>query len=491
MGAFPAASHAQNARPNTTITVTGTLSGEDYLHIFGPGRVIPGDTPFSLVFTFDQSKGETDRRADCANGFSAIRGAGANSPGTAVLTVGAKSYVFGKSADARSSAWRSVASPCSRSEIGMDITEGKSPLVSQVHIRLVPPDGVRSLTQENDWRSAISASRFGWVRPMENAFAISQPGNYASGDRGYLQVLSVTVGGSIQASPPPPVTPAPAPTPASPPKPVTNPLSPPPPPPAGTPHVSRIYVLSRDISTVLKTYTPDGKPSTPTIDLDHMNCTGVDVDAQGRIYISNSGPRNSVMIFRPEGTLIQPTLTLNFATGGVKVDAKGAIFVIGTDQRKVYIRELTPSGTPAALSIDTGIPTVGGLALDSAGRIYAANKDGNAVKIFDANGQLLSTIIKSGLVWPTAVAVGPDGKLFVGNDGNVTAYAPSGQRTTPTLSQPGKNGLNDTITAVAVDSTGRIYAGGRSGSLSIYNPDGTRIGQVIRANQGIVGIAVR
>ncbi|HTQ56483.1 MAG TPA: hypothetical protein VMI94_18580 [Bryobacteraceae bacterium] len=484
-------SHGQSGGRNVTIAVTGTISGEDYLRIFGTSRVIPGGTPFSLVFTFDESKGETDRRADCADGFSAIRGTGANSPGIAVLTIGARSYVFGKRADARSSAWRSVASPCSKSEMGVDITEGKSPLVSQIHIRLVPPDGVRSLTQENDWRSAISLSRFGWVRPMENAFAISQPGNYAAGDRGYLQVLSITVGRSNQKSAAPPVAAASAPVPASPPKAVTNRLPPPPPPPAGTPDVSKIYVLSRDISTVLTTYTPDGRPTTPTIDLDHMNCTGVDVDARGRIYVSNAGPRNSVMIFRPDGTLIQPTLTLNLATHGVKVDAAGAIFVIGTYQHKVLIEGLTPSGAPSGLSIDTGIPTVGGLALDSAGRIYAADKDGDAVKIFDAHGRLLSTIVKSGMVWPTSVAVGPDGKVFVGNDGNVTAYALSGQRTTPTLSQVDKNGLDDTITALAVDSRGRIYAGGRSGSLSFYKPDGTRIGQVIRGRKEIVGIAVR
>ena len=69
--AAPAAAASQ-----VTITVTGTLSAEDYLGIFGTRRVIPDGTPFMLVYTFDDSKGQALHRGNCADSGSGIVGSG-------------------------------------------------------------------------------------------------------------------------------------------------------------------------------------------------------------------------------------------------------------------------------------------------------------------------------------------------------------------------------------------------------------------------------
>jgi hypothetical protein len=176
----------------TTITVAGTLNGgHDYLGIFGMGQNMNAGTPYTLVFTIDDSKGGAINQR-CPIGGSGISGFGQNNPVTAVLTINRKSYEFGRRPDVRSSAWRTVASACSDSEIGMRITEGRAPLEMGISIRINPHPGSRSLTQETDWRKPLSLSNF-YARNTFNEFGIRQPGNNIGGTSSYLSVSSVTV----------------------------------------------------------------------------------------------------------------------------------------------------------------------------------------------------------------------------------------------------------------------------------------------------------
>ena len=174
------------------ITVTGTLSGgrDDY-GIFGMGRSMPKGTPYTIVFTFDGTKGKA-MPAGCPGSGSRIVGGGQASPGTAVITINGKSYEFGHKPDARSRTWRSIATLCSDSEIGIALEEGPHSLTSGVNIKIRPNQGQRSLTQNGDWRGALSLSDFE-ARNGDNAFAIRR--NYSSETMSYLAVDSVTVSG--------------------------------------------------------------------------------------------------------------------------------------------------------------------------------------------------------------------------------------------------------------------------------------------------------
>jgi hypothetical protein len=61
-----------------------------------------------------------------------------------------------------------------------------------VNIKIRPNQGQRSLTQNGDWRGALSLSGFD-ARNGDNAFAIRR--NYFSETMSYLAVDSVTVSG--------------------------------------------------------------------------------------------------------------------------------------------------------------------------------------------------------------------------------------------------------------------------------------------------------
>jgi hypothetical protein len=177
------------------ITVTGKLNGgNDYLGVFGMGRSLPAGTPYTLVYTIDDTKGQAIVSRQCPSAGSGIAGIHQASPVTAVLTIGQKSYVFGRRPDAHSTAWRSVANGCSSSEIGAEITEGQAPLDMGVRTR-VRPQGARTLTQDGDWRSALSLTNV-YAPNTYNQFVIMQPGNYAGGAEGYLSVSSVTISGA-------------------------------------------------------------------------------------------------------------------------------------------------------------------------------------------------------------------------------------------------------------------------------------------------------
>ncbi len=175
-----------------TITVTGTLNGgRDMFGIFAmPGNIMDAGTPYTLTFTFDDSKGQALKGGPCTG--TGIFGTGQNSPGTAVLTINGKSYEFGRKPDAVSRIWRALPSSCSDCELGFLVKEGPESLMSGVNIKVSANRGQKALTGERDWRSDVSLSNFE-ARNTYNAFAIRRPGNYSAQTMSYLSVSTVTV----------------------------------------------------------------------------------------------------------------------------------------------------------------------------------------------------------------------------------------------------------------------------------------------------------
>jgi hypothetical protein len=175
------------------ITVDGVVNGgRDMFAVFGmPKNIIPKDTPYTLVFTFDDAKGAATNHGPCASNGTGIVGAGPNSPGTAVLTINGKSFTFGRQPDARSRTWRAVASVCSNSEIGISVQEGKDPLQTAVNIKATANRG-KALTRDKDWRGTLTITDFD-ARNGDNAFVIRHPGNYGAETMSYLSVSKVTV----------------------------------------------------------------------------------------------------------------------------------------------------------------------------------------------------------------------------------------------------------------------------------------------------------
>src|ERR1700733_15427634 len=160
---------------NVVITVKGTVTGEDYLILFGGQKIIPKDSPYILTFTFtDAVGGEVHVR--CPNSGSGVTGVGKNSPGTAVLEIEDGQYQLGfDKADSRSVVWRLLPSRCGGGGITMMVSDGRAPLLNVVQITIQPAKA--SWAPDADWRSPVSLS--GFTAPREgNTFTVTRAGSF-------------------------------------------------------------------------------------------------------------------------------------------------------------------------------------------------------------------------------------------------------------------------------------------------------------------------
>ncbi len=131
----------------------------------------------------------------------------------------------------------------------------------------------------------------------------------------------------------------------------------------------------------------------------------------------------------------------------------GGLFRFEKNQLQVF--DATKLGLPSkvitALAIDAE-----GLLLVGTNRGLSRIRDGVATEISEATGFPI-----------TAIAARPDGKLWVGTDGNGLLYFDG-----RTWTQPPANGRppDNQISALLIDQAGRVWIGGKNGGLIRYTP---------------------
>lgn len=161
-----------------TATITGVLEGGwDHLGIFATGADAKNmaGRPFTLVFTFDDTKG-TPQHGQC-NGAagSGVEGGGPDSPGKAVLTIGSASYTFGENGGS-SGAWREVPGACSSTSLIGFYVNGATAhfdFAPEVDVKMMPGKGSNSLTRNPDWRAPLSTTA---VDNQTSCFVITRHG---------------------------------------------------------------------------------------------------------------------------------------------------------------------------------------------------------------------------------------------------------------------------------------------------------------------------
>ena len=141
----------QGRAADVNYTITGVLTGGwDQFAIFFKGKEAQdmAKQPFTLVFTFDDSKG----KVRAGNADSTFSGSGVQSGGKAIVTIGSGSYAFGGE---NYSGWSVYRSP---DMIVISVNEAKGSLFDfapEVDVRIVPTGG-RSFG--TDWKAALSTT---------------------------------------------------------------------------------------------------------------------------------------------------------------------------------------------------------------------------------------------------------------------------------------------------------------------------------------------
>jgi DNA-binding beta-propeller fold protein YncE len=249
---------------------------------------------------------------------------------------------------------------------------------------------------------------------------------------------------------------------------------------------SRIYVLSGGRGCKITTYTMDGKQTDPEIPIGGFDCTGIAMDAEGRLLVSVRS--RGVVSFAPNG---KATLVLGSSgASALALDESGNIhLLIAQDMDNWLLRRYKPDGTVIAGQTSIQMNNVCGIAVDRSGRTFAVSQGNQVVRIFGPDGQMQVQTIKTGST-PRAVALGPDGKIYVANFLSVTSFFPDGKPFLPPLKHQNPNTLGlDTPTALTVDANGRLYVGYDTGYVGII--DGKSPRPAFMAREDIRGIAVR
>jgi sugar lactone lactonase YvrE len=230
-----------------------------------------------------------------------------------------------------------------------------------------------------------------------------------------------------------------------------------------------------------------------------VDATGVAVDAQHNIYVSNivagSQTNSDVLVFAagatgdlaPLQTISGPNTELEFAWG-IAVDAAG----------NIYVANQALSGAPSSVNVyapgangdvapirriagnNPGLTDPTAVALDPSGNLYVANKYGSTVKVFapgaNGNARPIQTITggKTRINLPTGIALDAAGNIYVSEYrvSEMTVFPPGATgNVAPLWRIYGTASLLRKPHGIGLDAANRLYiANSKTESVLIYAP---------------------
>jgi DNA-binding beta-propeller fold protein YncE len=195
---------------------------------------------------------------------------------------------------------------------------------------------------------------------------------------------------------------------------------------------------------------------------------------------------NQVLTLSPEGKPLSVWTTagtnpISFGQlYGIALDSAGNIYV--TDARDGVVDKLDPSGHPLAqLSTEAAIahsfPTL--LAVGPTGDLYVSSHGAEAVLHLSPSGALVGLIGKGEFEDPYGVAFGSNGNLYVTDfmAGRVREYTPDGKGVA--VWGDGANGTVNLAApeAIALDPAGNIYVSEQAGLIVKFDQTGHLLAQ--------------
>jgi sugar lactone lactonase YvrE len=162
---------------------------------------------------------------------------------------------------------------------------------------------------------------------------------------------------------------------------------------------------------------------------------GVAVDGKGDVYVSDT-ENNRVVEFSATGAYVQSETSGLTGPEGLTLDASGDLWVANAGQYDEGGEQVAELSTSGGVLIQIGGDTssdLGGLsnpsdvALDAEGHVFIAEPDYSLVDEFDVTGPYGNEFGATDLSGALAVAVAPDGDIFVADTGNgrIVEYTPS------------------------------------------------------------------
>jgi tripartite motif-containing protein 71 len=206
----------------------------------------------------------------------------------------------------------------------------------------------------------------------------------------------------------------------------------------------------------------------------------VAVDAAGNIYVADTG-HSRVEVFSPSGGLLRTWGKTAFAAGAltlpldVATGPTGNVVVVATNGLLSPIQVFSRSFDFLSTWYAVGSAPIGhhwfspsAVAVGPDGSVWVTDRNNDLIRHLSATGTQEGTIGAPGgghapgaLEWPNGVAVGPTGNVYVADTGNnrVQEFAPDGKLLAGDLgaSAAGYRQLLHGPRALAVDGSGDVY----------------------------------
>ena len=171
------------------------------------------------------------------------------------------------------------------------------------------------------------------------------------------------------------------------------------------------------------------------------------------------------------------------------IDSDGTLYFDQNDTVKVWIARRMPGGLPQLewVAVPTGLPTRG-LAIDTTHRtLYlTAGMTAPVLQVIDIDATFPAVrTIATGLTNPNDLALGPDGNVYLSEqgDGHIYRFTPAGARTKVTKTPIGDPANANGPAALAFGADGSLYVGVQEGGpiVRLQLTNGLEVG---RANYG-------
>jgi sugar lactone lactonase YvrE len=189
---------------------------------------------------------------------------------------------------------------------------------------------------------------------------------------------------------------------------------------------------------------PDG---TKSVYVDGVQPYGLSLDDAGDLFIAQDS--NDVVKIAADGTRTDVVFGSVSYGYQLAVDPAGDIFLADPNNNRVV--EMTTDGVEQTVPIDGLNSVYGGVAADAEGNLFVADtNNGRVVKVTPDGVQ---SDFATSLYYPTALAAGPDGSVYVANSYNqILELAADGTQTDV--------GFQNVYYApsMAVDATGTVFA---------------------------------
>jgi tripartite motif-containing protein 71 len=132
------------------------------------------------------------------------------------------------------------------------------------------------------------------------------------------------------------------------------------------------------------------------------------------------------------------------------------------------------SGNYLGLFADSNLNNPHGLVFDSAGNLYASNRNGNSISKFDSSGLFKGSISTS---QPFGLAFDSSGNLYAANDGesSISKFDSTGSF----VSYFGPATTGYTHVGLSFDSSGYLYAANNNNTIDKYDPLGNLVSTLI------------